>query len=63
MVKLLLWGFILFIGYYMYLKPKLDAGQPREDVLDDDDEYITIKVPKKNKKKQDEELSDFEEID
>ncbi len=61
MLKLLLWGFIFFIGY-MYLKPKLDAGQPREDVLDDDDDFITIKIPKKKTKKDKEELTDFEEI-
>jgi hypothetical protein len=61
MLKLLLWGFIFFIGY-MYLKPKLDAGQPREDVLDDDDDFITIKIPKKKTKKDEEELTDFEEI-
>jgi len=61
MLKLLLWGFIFFIGY-MYLKPKLDAGQPREDVLDDDDDFITIKIPKKKTEKDEEELTDFEEI-
>lgn len=61
MVKLLLWGLIFTIGYF-YLKPRLDAGKPREDVLDDED-FITVKVPKKKKQKEDEELTDFEEIE
>lgn len=62
MLKLLIWGFIFFIGY-MYLKPKLDAGNVRDDILDDED-YITIKVPKNKKKNnEEEELTDFEEID
>lgn len=61
MLKILFWGLIFAVGYF-YLKPKLDAGKPREDVLDDDD-YITIKVPKKKRRKDDEELTDFEEID
>lgn len=61
MVKLLLWGLIFAIGYF-YLKPRLDAGKPREDVLDDED-FITVKVPKKKKQKEDEELTDFEEIE
>ena len=50
MVKLLLWGLIFAIGYF-YLKPRLDAGKPREDVLDDED-FITVKVPKKKKQKE-----------
>lgn len=64
MFKLLFWGSIAFIGYYLYFKPKLEAGKSRQDILDDDDDYVTIKIPKKKKEKSDsEKYSEFEEVD
>ena len=61
MSKFLFWGLIFAIGYF-YVKPMLDAGKPHNNAQDDDD-YITIKVPKKKKERDEEELSDYEEID
>jgi len=62
MIKLIFWGILAFLGYTFYLKPKLDAGDKQDDILDDED-YVTVKISKKEKSKSDKDYSDFEEIE
>ena len=59
-MKLLFWGAVIAIGYF-YFKG-YSTGKLSDDNSDEKD-YITIKVPNKKKGNNDEELTDYEEID
>jgi hypothetical protein len=62
MVKLIFWGVIAFIVYLYFSKTGLGQGEPKNDVLDDQD-YTIVKIPKKKKpKSDDDDFSDYEEL-
>ncbi len=63
MVKLLFWGVVAFVAYLYFSQKGLDKGTSKNDTLDDDEDYMTIKIPKKKTKKSDDEFSDYEEVD
>lgn len=62
MVKLLLWGIVAYIAY-MYFRPRLAIeDKPREKVKEEDD-YVTIRIPKNKKPKSDaDKYTDYDEV-